>query len=53
MNERKQLEEAIKALEAKREILGDAVVEASIAALQKQLDELAAADEPIDQTENL
>ena len=49
MNERKQLEEAIKALEAKREILGDAVVEASIAALQKQLDELAAADEPIDQ----
>ena len=49
MTEREQLEEAKKALEAKRGVLGDAVVDASIAALQKQLDELEPADEPVDQ----
>jgi class 3 adenylate cyclase/tetratricopeptide (TPR) repeat protein len=53
MNERKQLEEAIHALEAKRAVLGDAVVEASIAALKKQLDELQAAGVPVDQHRKL
>ena len=41
--ERDKLEQAITALEAQRAILGDAVVDASIAALQKQLAELEAA----------
>ena len=39
-SEREKLEQTIAALEAQRSILGDAVVEASIAALQKQLVEL-------------
>jgi class 3 adenylate cyclase len=37
MTERKQLEQAIATLEAQRAILGDAVVEASIAALREKL----------------
>ncbi len=37
MNERKQLEETITALEAKREALGNVVVETAIASLRAQL----------------
>jgi len=46
MDEGQQLEEAINALEAQRDILGDAVVEASIAALQKQLADLTSRQSP-------
>jgi class 3 adenylate cyclase/tetratricopeptide (TPR) repeat protein len=53
MSNRKQLQEAIKALEAKHGVLGDAVVEASIAALKKQMDELDAADEYPEQQRKL
>ncbi len=41
-----ELEAAIAALEAQRELLGEAVVEASIAALEKQRGELLAQQEP-------
>lgn len=37
---RKELEEAISTLEAQRRVLGDAVVDASVAALRQQLDSL-------------
>ena len=37
MTEREQLEQAIAALEAQRAILGDAVVDASVAALREKL----------------
>lgn len=46
MHETQQLEETIAALEAQRDTLGDAVVEASIAALQKQLAALETPDLP-------
>ena len=49
MTEREQLEEAKKALEGKRGELSDAVVDASIDAIQKQLDELDAAEALIEQ----
>lgn len=41
MSDRYQLERAIQALELQRKLLGDAVVDASIAALQEQLEALA------------
>ena len=53
MNEREQIEAAIRALEDKRSVLGDAVVEASIAALKKQLDELQAAEAALEQHRKL
>ena len=53
MNEREQLEAAIRALEDKRLVLGDAVVEASIAALKKQLEELQAAEAALEQHRKL
>ena len=37
MNERDRFEQAIKALQAQRSILGDSVVDASIAAIREQL----------------
>ena len=53
MSNRKQFQEAIQALEANHGVIGDAVVEASIAALKKQLDELDAADEYPEQQRKL
>lgn len=41
MSDRYQLERAIRALQQQRQLLGDAVVNASIAALQEQLESLA------------
>ncbi len=46
MTERDQLEQAIAALEGQRAILGDAVVEAALGPMRKQLDELNAAEAP-------
>ena len=46
MDKGKQLEEAIAALETQRGTLGDAVIDASIAALQKQLDDLKTLTSP-------
>lgn len=43
MNEREQLEQAIAALERQRTVLGDAVVDASLAALREKLAALTAA----------
>jgi predicted ATPase/class 3 adenylate cyclase len=40
MSKRKELEEAITALEAQRDVLGDSVVDPAIAAMRKQLDDL-------------
>ena len=53
MSNRKQFQEAIQAMEANHGVIGDAVVEASIAALKKQLDELDAADEYPEQQRKL
>ena len=47
MTEREQLEQAIAALLAQREILGDAVVEAAIGPMRKQLAELEQGDIPL------
>jgi class 3 adenylate cyclase/tetratricopeptide (TPR) repeat protein len=44
MTDKEQLNQAIRALEAQRSILGDAVVETTLQALRKQLQELEAAD---------
>ena len=46
MAEREQLEQAIATLEAQRDTLGDAVVDASIAALHEKLAVLADAEAP-------
>src|SRR5215510_7131385 len=46
MTEREQLEQSISALEAQRAVLGDAVVDSSIAALREKLAALAPAVEP-------
>jgi class 3 adenylate cyclase len=48
-----QLKTAITTLEAQRETLGEAVVEASISALQKQLAELEGESEPMDRHKKL
>ena len=47
MTERQQLEQAIAVLESQRAILGDSIVDASIAALQLRLQKL---EEPLRQT---
>jgi len=44
MTEREQLAQAIAALEAQRAILGDAVVEAALGPMRRQLAELEQAD---------
>ncbi len=44
MTEREQLEEAIATLEAQRDSLGDALVEAALGPLQRQLAELKLAE---------
>jgi hypothetical protein len=44
INERKQLEQAIAALEAQRTVLGDAVVDTAVGPLKQKLEDLAAAD---------
>jgi class 3 adenylate cyclase/tetratricopeptide (TPR) repeat protein len=46
INERKQLEQAIAALEAQRTVLGDAVVDTAVGPLKQKLEDLAAADRP-------
>ncbi|MHA2101517.1 MAG: adenylate/guanylate cyclase domain-containing protein, partial [Candidatus Kariarchaeaceae archaeon] len=46
MSKRKELEDAIAALEDQRSVLGDSVVNSAIAAMQKQLDEISEDRQP-------
>ncbi|MHA1991187.1 MAG: adenylate/guanylate cyclase domain-containing protein [Candidatus Hodarchaeales archaeon] len=53
MNKRKELEEAIAALETQRSVLGDTVIDSAISAMQKQLDEILEKQEPFKQQRKL
>jgi class 3 adenylate cyclase/tetratricopeptide (TPR) repeat protein len=48
-NQRQQLKQAIAAQESLRETLGDAVVDLTVAALRRQLDDIQAVSEPVQQ----